>query len=165
MRPATIVIMASLLRTCFQNEDPYLGGMRSAFPGSQTTRHCPARSSAHNEDSSICCVVVCSQSAACFDLQRLLFYSPLHFFLPLFFSLRRRHYLFFFPKNALPTVISVINGRPLTTRFILDHTDLYRGEKIDSEDRCGILFQVKGPSTILCRDTVSLHVQLHPSRC
>lgn len=25
-----------------------------------------------------------------------------------------------FPENALPTVISVINGRPLTTRFIFD---------------------------------------------
>lgn len=125
MRPATIVIMASLLRTCFQNEDPYLGGVRLAFPGWQTTRYCPARSSVYNEDSSICCVVVCSQSAACFDLQRLLFYSPLHFFPSLSFCCR--HYLFF-PKNALPTVISVINGRPLTTRFILDHRFVSRGK-------------------------------------
>lgn len=87
----------------------------------------PREAAPHNENSSICCVVVCSQSAACFDLQRLLFYSPLHFF-PLSFPLRCRHHLFFSPKNALPTVINVINGRPLTTRFILDQRFVSRGE-------------------------------------
>jgi len=91
-----------------------------------------------------------------FDLQRLLsllFPSSLFFSFP--FPSRCDLFL---PKNALPTVISVINGRPLTTRFILDHrfvsrpgTDRLRG------DKCGILFQVKGPTAILCPDTVSPH--------
>lgn len=139
MRPATIVIMASLLRTCFQNEDSYLGGVRPAFPCSRGVSRtaqipCPARGAqAHNEVSSICCVVVCSQSAARFDLQRDSSSISLFTFFPPFLSFafsppqRCRHDLFF-PKNALPTVISVINGRPLTTRFILDRRFVSRGK-------------------------------------
>jgi hypothetical protein len=77
--------------------------------------------------------VVCSQSAASrFDLQRLLspLLSPLHFFFPFPFPSRGDLFL---PKNALPTVISVINGRPLTTRFILDQRFVVEaGGQIDS---------------------------------
>jgi len=70
------------------------------------------------------------------------FSIPLFTFFSLSFSLPLSFSFFpyplsawsFFPKNALPTVISVINGHPLTTRFILDHRfvsrekDRFRGQ-------------------------------------
>lgn len=76
---------------------------------------------------------------------------PLFTFFPLSFCCRILQP--FFPENVLPTVISVINGRPLTTRFILDHRFIDRRGKIDSGDRCGILFQVKGSRRRFCTVT------------
>lgn len=150
--------MASLLRTCFQNEDPYTlaGCGRDRFPvaaiANYTTLSCARRSGAYNEDSSICCAVVCSQSAACFDLQRLLFYSPLHFF-PLSFSLSFYcRYNLFFPKTCSRQLLALL----MAVHWQLDSssiTDLYRRGKIDSGDRCGILFQVKGSRRRFCTVT------------
>lgn len=106
------------------------------------------REEKHNEDSSICCTVVCSQSAACFDLQRLLFYSPLHFF-PLSFYCR---YNLFSPKTCSRQLLALL----MAVHWQLDSssiTDLYRRGKIDSGDRCGILFQVKGSRRRFCTVT------------
>lgn len=126
MRSAAIVIMVSLLRTCFQNEDPYLSGplFRSRDP--RTALRVPAQCGLEYLLCR-CLQPICCTALTCSE-RLLSLLSPLHFFSFPFPSRRD----LFLPKNALPTVISVINGHPLTTRFILDHRFVSRGGKIDS---------------------------------
>lgn len=126
---STIVIMASLLRTCFQNEDPYTlaGCGRDCFPvaaiANYTTLSCARRSGAQWGLEYLLCR--CLQ-----PICRVLWpaATPLLFPSSLFSSLLLLPVQPFFPENVLPTVISVINGRPLTTRFILDHRFVSKGK-------------------------------------
>lgn len=134
---STIVIMASLLRTCFQNEDPYTlaGCGRDRFLVAAIANYTNTVTVLRKEKRRTMRTRVFVVPLFAANLRRvlwpaatpLLFPSSLFssFFLSLSFHCR---YNLFFPENVLPTVISVINDRPLTTRFILDHRFVSKGK-------------------------------------
>lgn len=68
---------------------------------------------------------------------------------------------FFFPENVLPTVISVINGRPLTTRFILDQRFVSKGKDRLWRQMWDLVPGQRISSTILYCDTVSLYIRTY----